>query len=76
MPSRTGPLLSEARVMTITHSTVGVASERRGENTVECPLCSTRLRRNDEPDGTEPGVDSLTTVARHRCVPRVKSRRE
>jgi hypothetical protein len=39
-----------------------------------CELCGTRLHRNDEPDQLEVGADSLMTVGRHRCVPRVKTR--
>jgi hypothetical protein len=38
---------------------------------VECELCGTCLRRNDEPDGLEVGADSLLPVASHRCIPRV-----
>jgi hypothetical protein len=45
--------------------------ERRDQTIVECPLCGTRLRRNDAPETDEVGRDSLMAVARHRCVPRV-----
>lgn len=38
----------------------------------ECPLCGTRLRPNDEPGALEVGADSLQTIARHRCAPRVR----
>ena len=34
-----------------------------------CPVCGSRLSRNDEPDALEVGSDSLRTVARHRCTP-------
>jgi hypothetical protein len=45
--------------------------ERPDQTIVECPLCGTRLRRNDAPETNEVGRDSLMLVARHRCVPRV-----
>ncbi len=38
---------------------------------VECPICGSRLQRNDEPDTLEVGSDSLRTIARHRCIPDV-----
>ena len=38
---------------------------------LECPLCGTRLHRNEEPDPTEVGGDMLLPIARHRCVPRI-----
>lgn len=45
-----------------------------GPRVVECTLCGTRLRRDDADVG-EMSADSLVTVARHRCVPRVTIRR-
>jgi hypothetical protein len=41
---------------------------------LECPLCGTRLRHKEAPERDEVGRDSLMTIARHRCVPRVRSR--
>ena len=46
------------------------ASAASRPRVVECELCGTRLRRNDEPDALEVGADSLLPVARHDCIPR------
>jgi len=45
--------------------------ERPFQDFIECPLCGTRLRRNEEPDATEVGRDMFLPIARHRCAPRV-----
>ena len=45
--------------------------EHRPQDVVECPLCGTRLRRNEEPAATEVGRDMYLPIARHRCTPRV-----
>jgi hypothetical protein len=55
-------------------ATSNAASERPDPNVITCPLCGTRLRRNDDPDAADMGRDSLMTVADHRCVPRVHAR--
>jgi hypothetical protein len=52
--------------------TVDVATLQSDQPIVECDLCGTRLRRNDEPHPTEVGIDLLTPIARHRCAPRVR----
>jgi hypothetical protein len=46
-------------------------SEAPPADVVECGLCGTRLRHNDEPNLLEIGGDAFMTVARHRCVARV-----
>ena len=38
---------------------------------LECPLCGTRLRRNEVPDPTEVGRDMFLPIACHRCAPRI-----
>ncbi len=60
--------------MTPTSSAIDVGSARQLQTEVNCPLCGTRLRRDEQPDTIEMGSDLLTTVSRHRCAPRVKLR--
>jgi hypothetical protein len=52
--------------------TVDVPTLQSDQAIIECDLCGTRLRRNDEPHPTEVGTDLLTPIARHRCAPRVR----
>jgi hypothetical protein len=60
--------------MTLLSSTIDVGDPRQLQTEVTCPLCGTRLRRDEQPNSIEVGADTLTTVARHRCAPRVKLR--
>jgi hypothetical protein len=60
--------------MTPLSSAIDVGDARQLRTEVNCPLCGTRLRRDEQPNTIEMSADTLTTVARHRCAPRVKLR--
>jgi hypothetical protein len=47
----------------------------RRQHLVVCTRCGTRLRGEDDRDANNPDADLLVTVARHRCTPRVTSRK-
>jgi hypothetical protein len=54
---------------------VHAMSDTSRPEVVACELCGTRFRVRREPDPLEVGSDSLVTLASHRCVPRVSTRR-
>jgi len=60
-------------VTTVTTGPAAAAPATSWPDVVECELCGTRLRSDDESDGLEVGA-ALLSVARHRCVPRVTMR--
>jgi hypothetical protein len=41
---------------------------------IDCALCGSRLRRDDASEATNRVGELLTTVAWHRCAPRVNAR--
>jgi hypothetical protein len=67
------PDVQEGPVVTIS---TGTSTENSSGDVrvIACEMCGTRLRPNREPDGYEDRVNSLVSVARHRCVPRVTVR--
>jgi len=43
-------------------------------NTQKCPLCGTQLRLSEASTATDADGELLTTIAQHRCAPRIRVR--